>query len=334
GDLVLALAPRHVEVEHRAALLRDDLQVVAERPAGEWSATVHRGVAEHADLRRGFEPHEHVRPRGARRREQRSLEESQVEQVEHAARERGHEPLPERRFRRGLRVAETVLEKPRLDAVAHHPLGAGLALRARRQRVATARWHALSGPVVDPDIGEATERAGQRQASGAHDRIHEVLQGLAEERGGRLLLESPLEWARSDETEPAHEDRSQGRERERLAYEEALDHREHQPKRGAVPLSRVVSGARAQLVDHGRHERPPHLILDGLRLRGRLWTGRCGSGSSRLHRGPLVGGVATEPTMSGPDLFPLSRYVTRKGSGHEEAPQDVDCRGGQTLPWR
>ena len=35
----------------------------------------------------------------------------------------------------------------------------------------------------------------------------------------------------------------------------------------------------AAIVDHSRHERPPHLILDGLRLRARLWTGRCGSGT-------------------------------------------------------
>src|ERR1019366_4241012 len=193
-----------------------------------------------------------------------------------------------------------------------------------------------SGPVVDPDIGEATERAGQRQASGVHDRIHEVLQGLAEERGGRLLLESLLERARSDETKPAHEDRSQRRERERLAREEALDPREHQPERGAVPLSRVVSGARAQLVDHTRRERPPHLLLDGLRLRTRLWTGRCGLGSSRLHRVPLVGGLATEPTMSGPDLFPLSRYVTRKGSGHAGIAPSIPAwtTGMSGLGWR
>src|SRR5690606_7626137 len=46
-----------------------------------------------------------------------------------------------------------------------------------------------------------------------------------------------------------------------------------------------------------------------------LWTRRLTSCSSLLHRAPFVGRFATKPTKEWPDLFPSSRYVTRKGSG-------------------
>src|SRR5690606_8445116 len=56
-----------------------------------------------------------------------------------------------------------------------------------------------------------------------------------------------------------------------------------------------------------------------------LWTRRLTSCSSLLHRAPFVAGLATKPTKEWPDLFPLSRYVTRKGSGDGHGPHP---RGG------
>src|SRR5690606_12728502 len=52
-----------------------------------------------------------------------------------------------------------------------------------------------------------------------------------------------------------------------------------------------------------------------------LWTRRLTSCSSLLHRAPFVAGFATKPTKEWPDLFPLSRYVTRKGSGDGPPPR-------------
>src|SRR5690606_9240883 len=54
-----------------------------------------------------------------------------------------------------------------------------------------------------------------------------------------------------------------------------------------------------------------------------LWTRRLTSCSSLLHRAPFVAGLATKPTKEWPDLFPLSRYVTRKGSGDGAAGDDL-----------
>src|SRR5690606_31790970 len=65
-----------------------------------------------------------------------------------------------------------------------------------------------------------------------------------------------------------------------------------------------------------------------------LWTRRLTSCSSLLHRAPFVGRFATKPTKEWPDLFPLSRYVTRKGSGDGSIPHlacavlhDADLQG-------
>src|SRR5690606_7850585 len=57
-----------------------------------------------------------------------------------------------------------------------------------------------------------------------------------------------------------------------------------------------------------------------------LWTRRLTSCSSLLHRAPFVGRFATKPTKEWPDLFPLSRYVTRKGSGDgRHSPGEREC---------
>src|SRR5690606_12720714 len=77
----------------------------------------------------------------------------------------------------------------------------------------------------------------------------------------------------------------------------------------------VVPGPLAQLVDHLGREMTLQLPRYRRSLLVDLWTRRLTSCSSLLHRAPFVGRFATKPTKEWPDLFPLSRYVTRKGSG-------------------
>src|SRR5690606_13355728 len=65
-----------------------------------------------------------------------------------------------------------------------------------------------------------------------------------------------------------------------------------------------------------------------------LWTRRLTSCSSLLHRAPFVAGLATKPTKEWPDLFPLSRYVTRKGSGDGLKAQPSGTRPSAQLSRR
>src|SRR5690606_39196231 len=94
-----------------------------------------------------------------------------------------------------------------------------------------------------------------------------------------------------------------------------LDHCQHGPAGGRHPLARGVPGPLAQLVDHLGREMTLQLPRYRRSLLVDLWTRRLTSCSSLLHRAPFVGRFATKPTKEWPDLFPSSRYVTRKGSG-------------------
>jgi hypothetical protein len=60
-------------------------------------------------------------------REQVSLEQAEVEQVQHSRSEARHELAPEWDLGRSLGGSHAVLQEAGLDAVAHGPLGAGLA---------------------------------------------------------------------------------------------------------------------------------------------------------------------------------------------------------------
>src|SRR5690606_7699864 len=97
-------------------------------------------------------------------------------------------------------------------------------------------------------------------------------------------------------------------------------------------LARFLPGPLAQLVDHLGREMTLQLPRYRRSLLVDLWTRRLTSCSSLLHRAPFVGRFATKPTKEWPDLFPLSRYVTRKGSGDAIRPDPCGSPGRPRRP--
>src|SRR5690606_25677262 len=178
------------------------------------------------------------------------------------------------------------------------------------------------------NIGKLGEGAPQLESSGLDHRSDQTLQRRLEKRGRGGLLEPLLEGAGPHRPEAPHEDGPKRCEAQRLPHQKRLDHCQHDPEGGRHPLARVVPGPLAQLVDHLGREMTLQLPRYRRSLLVDLWTRRLTSCSSLLHRAPFVGRFATKPTKEWPDLFPSSRYVTRKGSGdgivlREEPPFDT-----------
>src|SRR5690606_1465472 len=195
------------------------------------------------------------------------------------------------------------------------PLGSCATGGAAGQRFPTARRHALDRAVVQANIGKLGEGAPQLESSGLDHRSDQTLQRRLEKRGLGGLLEPLLEGAGPHRPEAPHEDGPKRCEAQRLPHQKRLDHSQPEPEGARLPLAAFVPGPVAQLVDHLGREMTLQLPRYRRSLLVDLWTRRLTSCSSLLHRAPFVGRFATKPTKEWPDLFPLSRYVTRKGSG-------------------
>lgn len=136
---------------------------------------------------------------------------------------------------------------------------------------------------------------------------------------GSAVKARPVACSRPGNEAP-HEDRSKRREAERLPDEEPLDHAEHQAQRGANALARVVARLGPKPVDTSGVKARCSCCstASASRFKSRLcaslryffWSSGCSCSSRFRNR------TSVEQSR----VISLSRYVTRKGSGHGDKP--------------